>query len=177
MGAKEDFLAATLMVSKMPGRVPVLSPFLGGDYYYMRDTIYWTPDGNPDAQKYKRVDVAVGFVTDLTSVPSVFWSVLPKDGIYLHAAIVHDYSYWVQTGTREEADDVLRIGMAELGVPSWQITSIYEALQVPFVGGARAWAANQELKKAGERRILKRYPDDPRTTWEIWKSESDVFLD
>jgi uncharacterized protein DUF1353 len=176
MGAKEDFLAEVLMVTKMPGRVPVLSPFLGSDYYYMRDTIFWTPDG-ADATRFKRIDVPAGFVTDLTSVPSAFWSALPRDGAYLHAAIVHDYAYWTQTDTQDVADEILRIGMADLGVPSWQIATIYNAIRAPVIGGGRSWASNAALKKAGERRILKRYPDDPRTTWAQWKVQPDVFSD
>jgi hypothetical protein len=32
-----------------------------------------------------------GFVTDLASVPRVFWSILPPDGTYERAAVVHDW--------------------------------------------------------------------------------------
>ncbi len=161
--AKTAFLNEVLRPSKKVGDVPVLSPFKGGDYYYMRATIYWEPEG-ADVQRLSRVDVPIGFVTDLTSIPSVFWSVLPRDGAYLHAAIVHDYCYWTQTGTRDVADETLRLGRRDLGVSAWQITTIYDAIRLPGVGGSRSWAKNAELKAAGERRVLKRYPIDPRTT-------------
>jgi hypothetical protein len=176
MGDKEDFLNEVLMVTRMPGRVPVLSPFKGGDFYYMREPIYWVPDG-ADAGRLQRVDVPAGFVTDLTSVPAVFWSILPRDGAYLHAAIVHDYAYWTQKGTRDVADEVLRIGMSELAVPAAKIAAIYGAIRIPFVGGDRSWAQNAKLRAAGERRFLKCYPDDPRTTWAEWKIRADVFHD
>jgi hypothetical protein len=165
------------MTSKMPGLPLIFSPFHGGDYYYLREPIYWTPDSDETAKRFKRIDVPAGFVTDLASVPPIFWSVLPKDGAYVHAAVVHDYSYWMQTGTRDEADETLKIGMGELGVPAWQIVTIYEALRAPLVGGARAWADNKQLKLGGERRVLRCYPDDPRVTWKQWKDKPDVFKD
>jgi hypothetical protein len=176
MGAKEDFLNEVLMVARMPGHVPVLSPFHGGDFYYLRQPIYWKPDG-ADAERFQRVDVPAGFVTDLASVPSIFWTALPRDGAYLHAAIVHDYAYWTQSGTRDLADEIFRIGMGELEVPGWQVVAIYEALRAPFVGGERAWSHNAALRAAGERRFLKRYPEDPRITWAAWKTQGDVFED
>src|SRR4051812_2152070 len=177
MGAKEDFLKFALMTSRMPGRPLVFSPFLGGDYYYLREPIYWEPDGDEISKRFKRIDVPAGFVTDLTSVPAAFWSILPKDGAYVHAAVVHDYSYWMQNGTRDDADDILKIGMGELRVPAWQITTIYEALRAPLIGGARAWAKNGGLKAQGEKRFLRRYPEDPRVTWQEWKGTPDVFSD
>ncbi|WP_348235539.1 DUF1353 domain-containing protein, partial [Salmonella enterica] len=39
------------------------------------------------------IEVAVGFVTDLASVPGIFWSLLAADAEYAKAAIIHDYLY------------------------------------------------------------------------------------
>jgi hypothetical protein len=175
MSAKQDFLKSSVLIARMPGRVPVLSPFHGSDYYYLREPIFWLPEGS-DVARFQRVDVPIGFVTDLASVPSIFWSLLPKDGAYLHAAIVHDYAYWMQTNPRDAADEMLRIGMRELQVPAWKIAAIYRAVRTPMIGGASAWAKNAERKSAGEKRILKRYPSDPRTTWTEWKTQPDVFV-
>jgi len=174
---KTAFLNEVLMIGRMPGRPLIFSPFLGGDYYYLREPIYWTPDGDEAARRFKRIDVPKGFVTDLTSVPPAFWAVLPRDGAYVHAAVVHDYSYWTQTISRDDADEILKIGMGELGVPGWQITTIYEALRAPLVGGGRAWAANAKLKADGEKRVLGLFPDDPRVTWAQWKKTPSVFVD
>ena len=49
---------------------------------------------------------------------------------------------------------------------------IYRAVRA---GGASAWDDNQLLKAAGEKRILKKFPQDPRMTWEDWKNKHDVF--
>ena len=175
MSAKQDFLEAILLTPKMPGGVPVMSPFHGSDYYYLRKPIFWKPEG-AEAGQFQEIDVPTGFVTDLASVPQMFWSLLPRDGAYLHAAIVHDYSYWTQSQPRDTADAVLKIGMQELQVASWKIAAIYSGVRAPFVGGARSWATNAALKAAGEKRILKRFPNDPRTTWADWKKQPDVFV-
>lgn len=174
MSSKQETLKSPDLIARMPVSVPVLSPFHGGDFYYLREPISWLPEG-ADAGQFPKVEVPEGFVTDLTSVPAIFWTLLPKDGPYMHAAIVHDYAYWTQTSSRDVADEVLRIGMNELEVSGWKITAIYRAVRAPFIGGARAWGRNSQLKAAGEKRFLKRYPTDPRTTWMQWKEEPGVF--
>ncbi len=60
--------------------------------------------------------VPTGFVTDFASVPRAFWAVLPPFGNHQLAAIVHDFLYWDQGCTREQADALLRVGMAESAV-------------------------------------------------------------
>lgn len=57
--------------------------------YIVEGPISWAPDG--DQQGLPAFTVPKGFVTDLASVPSVFWSVLRPDGEYAYAAILHDY--------------------------------------------------------------------------------------
>ena len=37
-----------------------------------------------------------GFITDLTSIPRIFWWILDRWGKYGFAAVIHDYLYWVQ---------------------------------------------------------------------------------
>ncbi len=67
--------------------------------YFLLHPITWKP--NPDqADQYKAVEVPKGFVTDLASIPQVFWNVLRPDDKYAYAAIVHDYLYWTQSITR-----------------------------------------------------------------------------
>jgi hypothetical protein len=41
--------------------------------------------------------------------------------------------------------------------------------------GQAAWDSNAELKASGEKRLLKKYPSDPTTTWDEWKKQPDVF--
>lgn len=50
------------------------------------------------------IEVPVGFVTDLATVPRIFWSLLPPDGEYAKAAIIHDYLYHYPLRNRKESD-------------------------------------------------------------------------
>lgn len=135
--------------------------------YYLDKPINWSPDPGQDGPP---VVVPAGFVTDLASIPRVFWSLLPPDGAYTFPAIIHDYLYWTQTYPRETADRVLRYGMDDMKVQSAVSLSIYTAVRV---GGGGAWADNAALKQSGERRMLRKFPDDPTTTWGDWKKRPD----
>ncbi len=68
-------------------------------------------------------------ITDLASVPRIFWTPLPPDGKYAKAAIIHDYLYDNALRTKKEADLILLDGMTVLGVPKWKRTVMY------WVGG------------------------------------------
>jgi hypothetical protein len=138
--------------------------------YFLTEPIAWKP--NKGQEGYKEVSVPVGFVTDLTSIPRVFWSLLRPDGRYAYAAILHDYLYWFQTRSREESDTILKLGMEDFSVAPLTISTIYTAVRA---GGAASWSENERLRTAGEKRILKRFPQDPRTTWAEWKERADSF--
>ena len=51
----------------------------------------------------QRIIVPAGFVTDFASVPQVAQSIISVLGKHSVPAVVHDYLYWVQTCTREQA--------------------------------------------------------------------------
>src|ERR1700728_3780525 len=122
--------------------------------------------------QYKRVDVPTGFVTDLASIPRVFWSLLRPDGEYAYAAIIHDYLYWTQTTTREVADHILKFAMEDFGVSSVSVTAIFDAVRV---GGKSAWDGNAKLRQNGEKRILNQFPKDPTIRWDTWRQRKEVF--
>jgi hypothetical protein len=68
----------------------------------------------------------------------VFWSAdLSPNGKYSKAAIVHDYLYWTQGCTREQADNLLDIAMKESNVS--------------FVTGAACTAARLAAAALGRR--------------------------
>lgn len=93
-----------------------------------------------------------GMTTDFASIPRVFWPVLPPDGEYAFAAVIHDDCYktrgsfawrWPNapastpafiglTGrpalSRAECDQVLREGMVALHVSAWKVSVIYGAV-------------------------------------------------
>ena len=139
--------------------------------YVVTKEIKWTPNP-PQAHEYRAVTVPVGFVTDFASIPRVFWSALRPDGDYGYAAIIHDYLYWEQPVARETADEILRFAMQDFHVKPATITVIYEGVRL---GGSVAWSENARLKSSGEKRVLKRYPEDPTIRWSDWKKTKDVF--
>jgi Protein of unknown function (DUF1353). len=150
-----------------------LVPFKDWDFYYLKGSSeVWTPD---PGQKYQPVVVPVGFVTDLASIPKVFWSSgLRPEGSYAYAAIVHDYLYWTQDRPREEADNILREAMQDSKVGNLVLDAIYRAVRL---AGESAWKNNAKLKASGEKRILREFPTDFTISWEEWKKRPGVFKD
>jgi hypothetical protein len=95
--------------------------------------------------------VPAGFVTDFASIPRPLWASLSPVDDYKLAAVVHDYLYWFQPCTRQEADNLLVIAMTEEGVAERYRTSIYRGLRL---GGAQAWNGNRAKRDAGEIKIV-----------------------
>ena len=139
--------------------------------YYVAKPIAWKPNAN-QATTYKAVEVPVGFVTDLASIPRAFWSFLPTDGEYVFAAIVHDYLYWMQCRSREASDSIFKFAMTDLGVSSVTTNLIYGTVHL---AGQSAWRNNKKLKSHGERRVLSVYPDNATARWDDWKKKPNVF--
>jgi len=80
--------------------------------------------------KYKDITVPKGFVTDFASVPSLFWIIVPPDGEYTAAAVVHDFLYCLQDRTRNEADNIFLEIMRELGVSAWKREVMWLAVRM-----------------------------------------------
>jgi hypothetical protein len=171
MSDKKTFMQAVIARKKFLSKPVPIVPFDEWDYYYNIENLEWRAEGEV-AKTHKNVIVPKGFVTDLASIPSPFWALLPPAGPYSYPAIVHDYLYWFQPCDREEADEILRIAMKELDVSAATVTAIYEAVRL---GGGSAWSSNLAARNGGEKRILKKFPTDMKTTWQAWKTQSDVF--
>lgn len=114
----------------------------------------------------QRFEVPKGFVTDLASVPRLFWIALPPCGKYTPAAVVHDYIYWYQPPDcdRKCADDLLLIALEESKVGLATRTAIYEGVRI---GGKSSWKENAELRDSGTIRFI---PEEymnfgPYDTW------------
>jgi hypothetical protein len=139
--------------------------------YFLTAPITWSP--NPDQiGRLAAVTVPKGFVTDLASIPPIFYSWLRPDGEYAFAAVIHDYLYWEQSRPKEEADEILKIAMQDLSVDSLKITAIYQAVST---FGTGAWNDNKRLKANGEKRILAKFPPTAAVTWAKWKKVPGVF--
>jgi uncharacterized protein DUF1353 len=181
---KHDITAEEWMTAWMSRSLDSQSPLVRGEngalylgrfvepIYFLYKSIEWTP--NPGQERFAPVTVPVGFVTDLASIPRIFFSLLRPDGEYTYPAIVHDYLYWTQTGTRENADQILKMGMEDFKVDKVTIATIYNAVRA---GGDFSWKNNAKLRKAGEKRVLKELPTDPKTRWADWKKTIANFGD
>ena len=168
-------LGCAVLVSRASGALaqepilPVpLTPFGDGqDSVLMADLSYRI--GTSDFV----IVVPAGFVTDFASTPRAIWSVLPPTGRYQLAAVVHDFLYWDQRCTREQADALLRVAMAESQVVPKQRDIIWAAVR--SFGGA-AWAANARAKAEGLPRIVPQtaLPIPALLTWPEYRSQ--LFL-
>ena len=56
--------------------------------------------------------------------------------------------------------------MTDLKVGYWTRQAIYQG---PHWRGQSAWDANAALKLSGEKRVLKRFPNNPVVSWDEWK--------
>ena len=65
------------------------------------------------------VSVPVGFKTDLASIPRLFWWIVPPDGSYTPAAVVHDYLYRRPITDRATADRIFLEAMKHCG--TWTV--------------------------------------------------------
>jgi hypothetical protein len=141
------------------------SPFADGENWFLtRPLLYQL------ANTSLTVAVPAGFVTDFASIPRPFWSLLPTWGKYGPPAVVHDYLYWDQRCTREQADWIFLLGMEENDVGGIQRFVIHRAVRW---GGALAWRSNAQRRTDSWERVIPpgRRPDDPNTTWAAYQAQ------
>lgn len=154
------------------GGATILLPFADQQWWALYQPVGWIP-GEEDGPGLPRVDVPRGFTTDLASVPSYLWGVLQKTGRYGNAAIYHDWLYWEQSVPRSTADRVFDRAMNDMGVDAATRRLMWAGVRV---FGGSYWDDNTRAKAAGEKRVLKRFPDSPTITWEDWRQRPDVFV-
>ncbi len=89
------------------------------------------------------INVPIGFKTDFASVPRVLWTFIPRWGKYGNAAVIHDFLYWEQKLSKEEADKIFLEAMYFLGVSTVKRKLIYYAVKY---FGRCAWNKNKKKK-------------------------------
>ena len=111
------------------------------------EPIFYTP---PKHIWPSTIEVPVGTITDLASVPRFFWRIFPPFGNYSQAAIVHDHLYRSDPYNmkRAKADEIFLQAMRDLGVGWWKRNTIWSAVRA---GGWKPWRAyrngtHKELK-------------------------------
>lgn len=82
------------------------------------------------------LEVPEGYITDLTSSPRATWIIVPPTGIYVSAAVLHDFLYTSGILSRKDSDGVFRRAMKASGTPAWQRKAIYWSVRM---GGRKAW--------------------------------------
>lgn len=116
------------------------------------------------------IEVPAGFVTDFASSPRAAWSAIPRIGPYQFAAVVHDYLYWEQSCTKDEADRIIYLAMKEAGVPLAERGAIYLAVSA---AGDSAWQENRAMRRRGYPRLIPRDRLDipPGVTWPVYQAQ------
>ena len=100
------------------------------------------------------IKVPKGFQSDFASIPRLFWMILPPDGEYTGASIIHDFLYFIQDRSRVTCDKIFLEAMLVLGVSLWKRRIMYRAVRLfgwmPWNNKAREKNQKQEgsMKKA-----------------------------
>ena len=107
-----------------------------------------------------RITVPRGFVTDLASIPWIAQLFVPKNESHSNPAILHDYLYWEQQCSREEADSLLLLEMEDAQVGSMRRWLIDTGL---WLGGWTGWDENRGKREQGYIRVIsrERFPCPP----------------
>lgn len=126
---------------------PTVRPFADShDWVLVEDLTYQI------GQSGLTITVPKGFVTDFASIPQPLWSFgLSPYGRYSKAAVIHDYLYWTQGCTKEQADNILVIAMKESGVSGGTTTTIYEGVHL---GGESSWQSNKKERDKQLPRVI-----------------------
>ena len=74
--------------------------------------------------------------------------------------------------TYHAADDLCDAALGVLEVPMWQRFAIYRSVRC---FGGRYWDDNTAEKVQGLKRVIVRFPDDPKISWAEWRARPDVF--
>ncbi len=90
------------------------------------------------------ITVPKGFQTDFASVPRLFWMIIPPDGKYTQAAVVHDFLYHKHLHSRYVSDRIFLEAMTVLEVPKWKRLVMYRAVRI---FGGFVWETRKKGKK------------------------------
>lgn len=99
--------------------------------------------------------VPAKFVTDMGSIPRIFWNVLPPIGPASLGFVVHDYLYATQTCSRAAADGVLFRAMKATKTHWAAYWLIYLGVRI---GGWYAWWQDAKKYNLNRRRVKKSRP-------------------
>lgn len=103
--------------------------YRGKKQYWIVERAFRYYVGEEDSTDF--VDIPKKFKTDFASIPRIFWSVFPPDGIYTQAAVLHDFLCTHPGGrTQKEIDLIFLEGMEVLGVATWRRQTVFNSVRV-----------------------------------------------
>lgn len=122
--------------------------FANGEDFLLVEPLSWSIGNSSEV-----ITVPSGFVTDLASIPPILHPIIHKLGRHNRPTVIHDYLYWTQTCTRDQADNLLMIAMKEMKVKKSRRKAIYQGVHL---GGQGAWNGNRRQLAEGWPKIVPR---------------------
>lgn len=92
----------------------------------MRPFIYYIGEEDSD----DCVIVPLGYQTDFCSTPRFLWFIIPPDGQYAAASVVHDICYQKHLFSQKKSDEVFLEAMQVLGVSKWKRLAMFYGLRL-----------------------------------------------
>lgn len=91
-----------------------------------------------------RVEVPLGFITDLASIPRPLRGVLDVNGRSRRPAVLHDFCYHSHDLSRAQADDLLRRAIIAEGDRPWQARVYWLGVRL---GGSGSYRKHSGLER------------------------------
>jgi hypothetical protein len=99
-----------------------------------------------------KIDVPRGFITDLASIPRALWWWQAPHESSMAPAIIHDFLYWQQPCSKDEADAVMYSALLQVGMSKIDAKGIYFGIRTPFA--QTSWDNNRIARENGEKRFF-----------------------
>lgn len=145
-------------------RVPSFRPFADRHrQYVLTEPFKYFPP-----QSREPIVVPAGFVTDFASIPGPL-AVVFGPSVHDLPALIHDYLYWRQSCTREQADRVFDVALDLVGVSKVKRMAIRVGLRL---GGPAAYRENAHERRERLPRIIPpEFMRIPVTTWDDYRRD------
>lgn len=116
------------------------------------------------------ITVPRGFVTDFSSVPRIAWAVMSPTDRHGRAGIIHDWLYWDQGCSQEQADKIMLLAMIESGVDAFTRIVIYWTLRA---FGQSSWIESRKMRESGRPREIsdRHLPIPAEAVWPAYREE------
>lgn len=143
------FLIATALLAACQAPSPPAVARLADNVFIVTHPLRYQIEVTPEV-----IIVPAGFLTDLASIPRALWWFESPIDRSMAPAVIHDYLYWDQRCTKDEADAVLFVAMGESRVGRVTRNAVYAGVRTPF--GDSAFENNGKAKANGEPRFFTR---------------------